>query len=56
MMNYDDAVRLAALERKNGWVVVQDTAWEGYERNTNLDENGYGNYGIRRTLEQLKRA
>ena len=31
-MNYDDAVRLAnqkAVEK--GWVMVQDTAWEGYE-------------------------
>ena len=30
--NYDDAVRLAASEaEKNGWVLVQDTAWDGYE-------------------------
>ena len=30
-LNYDDAVRLAAEQaRKNGWVVVQDTAWDGY--------------------------
>lgn len=30
-MNYDDAVRLAAAKAKeHGWVVVQDTAWEGY--------------------------
>jgi hypothetical protein len=29
--NYDDAVRLAAENsQKFGWVVVQDTAWEGY--------------------------
>lgn len=31
-LNYDDAVRLAARRaEENGWVVVQDTAWEGYE-------------------------
>lgn len=31
-VNYDDAVRIAdALAKKNGWVMVQDTAWEGYE-------------------------
>ena len=30
--NYDDAVRLAASDaEKNGWVLVQDTAWAGYE-------------------------
>lgn len=29
--NYDDTVRFVAQEaQKNGWVVVQDTAWEGY--------------------------
>lgn len=31
-LNYDDAVRLAnAGAEKYGWVIVQDTAWEGYE-------------------------
>ena len=31
-LNYDDAVRLANSQaEKNGWVMVQDTAWEGYE-------------------------
>ena len=31
-MSYDDCVRLAAENsEKNGWVTVQDTAWEGYE-------------------------
>ncbi|ONK23752.1 diaminopropionate ammonia-lyase [Bacillus sp. VT-16-64] len=30
--NYDDTVRTCArLAEKNGWVMVQDTAWEGYE-------------------------
>ncbi|MBQ7759074.1 diaminopropionate ammonia-lyase [Anaerotignum sp.] len=31
-MNYDEAVRLAQkMAEEKGWVVVQDTAWEGYE-------------------------
>lgn len=31
-MNYDEAVRLAnRMAEENGWVMVQDTAWEGYE-------------------------
>ena len=30
--NYDDAVRLSRkAARENGWVIVQDTSWEGYE-------------------------
>lgn len=30
--NYDDAVRAAAASaEENGWVLVQDTAWEGYK-------------------------
>lgn len=31
-LNYDDAVRLADKDAKeNGWVLVQDTSWPGYE-------------------------
>jgi diaminopropionate ammonia-lyase len=31
-LNYDDAVRLSCrMAEKNGWHVIQDTAWEGYE-------------------------
>lgn len=31
-MNYDDTVRWVAEEaKKEGWLVIQDTAWEGYE-------------------------
>ena len=31
-LNYDDAVRLASrMADEQGWVLVQDTAWEGYE-------------------------
>jgi diaminopropionate ammonia-lyase len=31
-LNYDDTVRLAWQQaRRNGWQVIQDTAWEGYD-------------------------
>lgn len=31
-MSYDDTVRMAAREaRENGWSLVQDTSWKGYE-------------------------
>lgn len=31
-LNYDDTVRLAnSMAEKHGWVLLQDTAWEGYE-------------------------
>ncbi|MBK3495865.1 diaminopropionate ammonia-lyase [Viridibacillus sp. YIM B01967] len=31
-MNYDDTVRMCAeLAEQNNWIMVQDTAWEGYE-------------------------
>ncbi len=30
--NYDETVRLAwEMSRKRGWLLIQDTAWEGYE-------------------------
>jgi diaminopropionate ammonia-lyase len=32
-LNYDDTVQLvAAKARENNWVLIQDTAWEGYEK------------------------
>ncbi len=41
-LNYDDAVRLAdEMAKKNGWIVVQDTAWEGYEEIPNWITQGY---------------
>ncbi len=53
-MNYDDAVRLAASgAEKNGWVVVQDTAWEGYEEIPTWIMQGYGTMASE-ALEQLK--
>jgi diaminopropionate ammonia-lyase len=42
--NYDDAVRLAAAQsaKTPGSVVVQDTAWEGYEEIPGWIMQGYG--------------
>lgn len=41
-LNYDDCVRLAAAEaEKYGWVLVQDTSWEGYEEIPALIMQGY---------------
>lgn len=40
--NYDGAVRLAyAMSRKHGWVLVQDTAWSGYEEIPTWIMQGY---------------
>ncbi|MBC8016129.1 MAG: diaminopropionate ammonia-lyase [Sporomusaceae bacterium] len=42
-LNYDEAVRLAADKAAEfGWVVVQDTAWEGYEEIPQWIMQGYG--------------
>lgn len=41
-LNYDDCVRLArGKERDRGWVVVQDTSWEGYEEIPGWIMEGY---------------
>jgi diaminopropionate ammonia-lyase len=40
--NYDDAVRLANRHaEENGWVLVQDTSWEGYEQIPTRIMQGY---------------
>ncbi|SDF18987.1 diaminopropionate ammonia-lyase [Sporolituus thermophilus] len=53
-MNYDDAVRLAAESaRKYGWVIVQDTAWEGYEDIPTWIMQGYGTMAAE-ALTQLR--
>ncbi|QDR82203.1 diaminopropionate ammonia-lyase [Sporomusa termitida] len=55
-LNYDDAVRLATENaRKYGWVVVQDTAWEGYEEIPAWIMQGYGTMALE-ALEQLQAA
>ncbi len=41
-LNYDDTVRLARAEsEKNGWILVQDTAWPGYEEIPGMIMEGY---------------
>jgi diaminopropionate ammonia-lyase len=53
-MNYDDTVRLAAeLAEKNGWMLTQDTAWEGYEEIPRWITQGYTTMGAE-MLEQLR--
>jgi diaminopropionate ammonia-lyase len=40
--NYDDAVhRAAGQAQKNGWILVQDSAWEGYEEIPTRIVQGY---------------
>ncbi|QBH98148.1 diaminopropionate ammonia-lyase [Limnobaculum zhutongyuii] len=52
-MNYDDAVRMTAEQaEKHGWIVVQDTAWEGYEKIPLWIMQGYGSLMLE-SLEQL---
>ena len=53
-MNYDDAVRLAAADaKKNNGLIVQDTAWEGYEEIPTWIMQGYGTMALE-AIEQLK--
>lgn len=41
-LNYDDAVRLASkTAQEEGWYIIQDTAWEGYEKIPNWITQGY---------------
>ena len=51
--NYDDAVRLANRQaEEKGWVLVQDTAWEGYEDIPTWIMQGYCTMGLE-AYEQL---
>ena len=52
-LNYDDAVRLAAKNaRENGWLLVQDTSWEGYEEAPRRIMQGYTTLALE-AVEQL---
>ena len=56
-VNYDDCVRMAAAEAaetKHG-VVVQDTAWEGYEEIPAWIMQGYGTMA-NEAAEQLRQV
>lgn len=51
--NYDTAVKMAAeTAKKNGWVVLQDTSWEGYEEIPYWVMQGYSSLGSE-IVEQL---
>ena len=51
--NYDDAVRLAARQAKEkGWLLIQDTALDGYEEIPQWIMEGYCTLGLE-VLEQL---
>lgn len=52
-LNYDEAVRLAwKMAEKNGWIMVQDTAWEGYEDIPRWIMQGYTTIG-HEIMEQI---
>lgn len=53
-LNYDDTVRMAEQKaRENGWVIVQDTDWEGYTKIPGLIMQGYTTMALE-ALKQLK--
>ena len=53
-LNYDDAVRLSEKKaEENGWVIVQDTAWTGYEDIPTWIMQGYATLAVE-ALDQLK--
>ncbi|MDD5986583.1 MAG: diaminopropionate ammonia-lyase [Eubacteriales bacterium] len=52
-LNYDEAVRLARRRaEENGWLMVQDTAWEGYKDIPRWIMQGYGTMALE-ALEQM---
>ncbi|MBA6133881.1 diaminopropionate ammonia-lyase [Pseudomonas juntendi] len=54
-MNYDDAVRLSSREaEENGWVLVQDTSWPGYEDIPRSIIQGYTTM-LAEAVEQLEK-
>ncbi|MED4206645.1 diaminopropionate ammonia-lyase [Neobacillus mesonae] len=54
-LNYDDAVRMCAdLAIQNNWVMVQDTAWEGYDHIPLWIMQGYCTLG-KEIIDQLHR-
>lgn len=53
-LNYDDCVRMAYQKAtENGWVTVQDTAWENYTDIPNAIMQGYTTLAIE-ALEQMQ--
>lgn len=55
-LNYDDTVRLADKEaREQGWVLLQDTAWQGYEQIPTWIMQGYMTLAVE-AWEQLRQS
>lgn len=55
-LNYDDTVRLASQKAKeHGWVLVQDTAWDGYEEIPAWIMQGYVTI-LDEAMEQIAKA
>lgn len=53
-LNYDDTVRLAIkTANENGWKIVQDTAWEGYQEIPTWIMQGYATLAVE-AVEQMK--
>ncbi len=53
-MNYDDTVRYAnKCAEKYGWIMVQDTAWEGYEKIPGWIMEGYTTMALE-AVRQMK--
>lgn len=52
--NYDECVKMCAeLAAERGWIVVQDTAWEGYDQFPAWIMQGYSTIGLE-AIEQLR--
>lgn len=55
-MNYDDTVRYTSqLALENGWVLIQDTMWEGYEEIPLWIMQGYTTL-VQEIVEQIQQA
>lgn len=53
-LNYDDTVRLSEKKaEEHGWVIIQDTAWPGYEDIPTWIMQGYATLAVE-ALEQLQ--
>ena len=53
-LNYDDTVRFARDQaERNGWVLIQDTSWDGYEEVPTWIMQGYTTMGVE-IVQQLE--
>ena len=57
-VNYDDCVRMAAAEaaKTEHGIIVQDTAWDGYEEIPSWIMQGYGTWPWKPTINFMKTA